>query len=815
MMEDDVITQRISAYSCCMGWAMYARMKALQDGDVKGAEVLLKKAMLLQWATRVLSGYTLSDGKCKGEIPSTDQEVECAMKHADPCCPVPCGCCDEEAEGGDPCAQRIDHTALSAVIASARQEIEFLNPAEGDAYLITGGEGDGLWTAGTIQTWGGAGTGWVATALSPGDVIDVSGTFWLAVTGGAVLMYPPYNMQLTGPNGTYQFTPVDPLITISLHRGVLIQTYNGTWLTVYATTEDALYAGLEVPFGMLPFSTARIVYLWGDTCRTPVEVGAILPEQLECGTMKELLVEVVPDATNGEFKLTVTIINGDGGYLMGNLDLLWDGTLESHVAEDGVWHYGPWPVGTQVQVVLRNKNSALCDIDAGTYTGTQCYVSSPVCLSVDASFMGSASPLTYYFISSDTTGAGNLWADYVGYIVIGGAFTLVPVGGEVQLGASPEARIIWTGSAMVPIAPQIHATYGDDTLYFVSQYPEVHGMRSRDVKVEAHSAANGWFTLYEGPEAALASVQSAPYNSVVSVVDQVRATYVWGGCSVAVVGDDIAPVFLCAGEGYGSFTVAPGETCYVYTESFTGYTALRSSDGTITVYGDYEIPSLESGSFCFFACDAEGQKTGGLKSLDISYASAVDVLGLTGILDVFITSCPLSSFSGYPDSVKRTALYSVPLSILPANPPAVEWVGYTGLDNATSLPVLPATAGYLSYSSLPNISVYPELPAAAYHVYYNDLALLSTLPDFDPSSTVDLAAVDCPALTAVGVLPQIKILTLQNTGFSTATVVDALINALDTPSAGTCAIGSTLLALRTSASDTNYNACISAGWTIT
>lgn len=536
MIADDVITGRISAYSCCMGAAMYSRLQALRTGDVKGAGAILEKALLLQWAIRVLGGYTLSNGQCRGEMPSTDEDVQCAMDLADLCCPVPCGCCDEDAgAAADPCAIAMDHTANAAVIASARLEVEGTSPATGDSYLVTGGEND-LWAAATIQTWDG--TGWTATVLALGDVIDVAGTPWTYTAQGVDLLYPPYNMQLVDANGTYQFAPVDPAITVSLHRDVLIQTFNGTWLTVYSTTEDALYAGLSVAFGMLPFSAARVVYTWGAACRKPVDVAAIIPPQLECGVFRTLTVAIEDNPLQGDFKLKVTVDIGD--FLMGNIEFTWPGGSDVQPGAEGVSHYGPWPVGTPVQVTMHNLNNPECDIDLGTFTGGQCFVPSPACTPVDASFMGSANPTTNYFIISDTTGAGNLWSNYVGFTVTGGAFTMVLPGSDVLL--TPGSWVIWTGSEIMSLAPQIHATYTDDTLYYVSQEPVVHGLRSRHVLVEGHSVSNGWFTIYEGPEAALASQQSVPYNSVVSVVDMIRATYTWGGCSLSVEGDDIAPV---------------------------------------------------------------------------------------------------------------------------------------------------------------------------------------------------------------------------------------------------------------------------------
>jgi len=91
---------------------------------------------------------------------------------------------------------------------------------------------------------------------------------------------------------------------------------------------------------------------------------------------------------------------------------------------------------------------------------------------------------------------------------------------------------------------------------------------------------------------------------------------------------------------------------------------------------------------------------------------------------------------------------------------------------------------------------------------------LANLPDMDPSSVGgSLQLVQCAAVTSVGVLSKLSYLTVSTTGITSSTDVDALVNALDPSVAGT-AVFNGLLSSRTSASDANYEACISAGWAI-
>ena len=229
------------------------------------------------------------------------------------------------------------------------------------------------------------------------------------------------------------------------------------------------------------------------------------------------------------------------------------------------------------------------------------------------------------------------------------------------------------------------------------------------------------------------------------------------GCSPYV--ENLGVPFVCAGEGYGSLSVQDDPAFDVYLTTSSGHYAVRAFDGTITV----DPNPIPNGSFCFYSSDASGVKSGSITTIDVESGGLSTIsVGSLSDLELFQFVDSFGQLTALPD--------------------------LSGSDNLALF--------YFSQGG--------ALP-------------VTTLCDFSPTAIVNIV-IGAAGISAVGALPKISALTITFNNITSQSVVDALINALDPTvtivgAMGICDIGATLLGLRTSASDTNYNACVTAGWT--
>jgi hypothetical protein len=233
--------------------------------------------------------------------------------------------------------------------------------------------------------------------------------------------------------------------------------------------------------------------------------------------------------------------------------------------------------------------------------------------------------------------------------------------------------------------------------------------------------------------------------------------------------------FLCEGEEYGSFSVPSGGTVYVesiYTS--TGHYTARDQDGN-TVLDQTEFTE---GTYCIYSSDAVKAKSGTMDQFAI-YGDVRDL-----------------NTEGYTSAV---GFQFLSLLGTPSMPPVDTNPGLTYY----------VLIGADTLTEVPSMALCPDL----YNFQIINAPLITAAPDFHPGALVDITLANLGSLATIGVLPMISRLSISGTNITDPSVVDALINALDPPSADECTIGGTLLGLRTSASDTNYNACVSAGWT--
>jgi hypothetical protein len=254
------------------------------------------------------------------------------------------------------------------------------------------------------------------------------------------------------------------------------------------------------------------------------------------------------------------------------------------------------------------------------------------------------------------------------------------------------------------------------------------------------------------------------------------------GCTPYVedIGVPEEPELLCEGDETASFTVQSGGTAYLYMGTGTGSFTARNDYGDLYIgppeEGQLELPP---GQYCVYPSDDEGTKSGTVSE----FAVSGDVVDLV------------------TERLISTIQYQ-----------------YLGLPVITSMPAVASTNTALIYyvisygtllTSVPPMGDYEDLED--YQV--NNCPLITSIPSMNPAAHVSLVFTGDSALATFGVLPIIKSITISGSNITDPDVVDAIINALNPPegTSGYCTIGS-LLSLRTSASDTNYNACVSAGW---
>lgn len=116
--------------------------------------------------------------------------------------------------------------------------------------------------------------------------------------------------------------------------------------------------------------------------------------------------------------------------------------------------------------------------------------------------------------------------------------------------------------------------------------------------------------------------------------------------------------FVCAGPGYGSFTLTGG-TSLGTVKTSTGYASTRSGSGDIVLHGGgnpdsfFDVNVGAEGSYCLWASNGLKEKIGTLTHIDNenSYVTALDINGYAGLLSIdFEDNVSFSAliFSGNP-----------------------------------------------------------------------------------------------------------------------------------------------------------------------
>ena len=270
------------------------------------------------------------------------------------------------------------------------------------------------------------------------------------------------------------------------------------------------------------------------------------------------------------------------------------------------------------------------------------------------------------------------------------------------------------------------------------------------------------------------------------------------GCPPFV--QNIGVPFVCAGEGYGSFVIPAGFTGGLEIATTTGYFSLRNSVGVVFTYSTGDpVDDIAPGTYCVFSSDEDGNKSGDVEA----YYPRGGVESYTII--------------GFSQLVSYTGFNMPNLLVLPPAPPLMTSASYGDLPLVSAIPEPTPNSIAENYATMDALVYVPPLPLSVQFYSISGCPLVTALPDFNTLSEVSITVDICPALATVGTLPKIINIAITDSGITDPAVVDAFINALDPTQThdaltANCTIGATLLALRTSASDTNYNACVTAGW---
>lgn len=216
---------------------------------------------------------------------------------------------------------------------------------------------------------------------------------------------------------------------------------------------------------------------------------------------------------------------------------------------------------------------------------------------------------------------------------------------------------------------------------------------------------------------------------------------------------EVDPVFVCSGEGYGSFTVPPGGSIQVFMGSTTGHFTVMDQDGVITV----DPFELGPGTYCLFSSDETGRFSGDMTSVFwyIGDVTNIDVAGYSQLTDFFLISETITT--------------------------------------------------------LPSLANQPLLTS-----FYLVAPLVVALPDMHPLAQVHYFQLDgCLLLANVGILPKLNTQIYIPDAALTQTAVDKIINALDASvPGGNCTIIGGTSSPRSTASNYNYSLCMGNGWTI-
>lgn len=645
VITDEVIGQRRINYICCaLGYlGKYSRGLKFGDKDCgKNRDLWL----YMLWAKSVADRVAMTGESCGKCV--TDEMASAVFSKADCYCSQ-CGCPPEDdtiiyPPPPDPCAPTIGETVIAAVDVDERLIIEGDGPVIGDRYFVVSDSGGSGWTVNTIVTWNGS--GWDSETPANGTIIDCGGTLWVTYADDEPgLLYPGVTATLVNnTDGLYIIQTEDPQISAYTDRSVRLEILTpGGWIVIpqYAPSIPEADITSPIPFdpGPVSFTAIRATYIDGD-CSYDGPIGTIVPPVGECGT---LVVEITSerDCDNNDFFVIVDIQQATG-YPLGSIVVTLNGSPLAPIdAELGITLLGPYESGDVVNVRITNSFDSECDFDAGDYRDPIIPVADRTAFSaVDASFQGSASPGIPYLIVSDTTGAGNTWAQHVGEYFNGAIFFPLVEGEVVQTTTETGFDKFWQRVAGLTVQMYPPVTLNNTQQYplpwtVVSDSPFSAATRFRPAVIEGLFDGT-WYPIWAGVESQLETPETVDFTAYGLVPPtELRVTYFGTQCPIVVEGsivnDSIDENLVCDAIDYYTYQYTPNDlNTWLFTSPsgsvdvlfFAGTmdpaTVIRAYDGTDNL--GTPIPSL-TGNFADLT-GAVGTGTSGSIFIEIEASPA-------------------------------------------------------------------------------------------------------------------------------------------------------------------------------------------------
>lgn len=188
-----------------------------------------------------------------------------------------------------------------------------------------------------------------------------------------------------------------------------------------------------------------------------------------------------------------------------------------------------------------------------------------------------------------------------------------------------------------------------------------------------------------------------PFNSTGEVT--VHLVNLVEGCPPYV--ENIGVPFVCAGEGYGSFTLVGGTgEQYLYMVSSSDYFTLRDSMGSEVTYPAGSA-APEPGIYCIWASDDVGVKTGQFVNFELGPISSVDMSGFqySGFSPIIGGYSGSSfSFGNIPNALQLGLQQSASTSVDIASNLSAQQIQIQGNVNLSSISLPPTlTSAFILY----------------------------------------------------------------------------------------------------------------------